>query len=392
MKLLFIAFILSAPAFAQFEHDLSGNIEAQGRHSQNNEASREELFQDWNRDDFYLMYGNLNGKASYNNMRLESNWFARHSKSSLYEGGFLATQAYTFPNRLVVRDMFRMQHIKQEDDYKTESILNKLLLGVDFEESRFVFGRMYINYGLGEIFNPINPFNQPTGLTAISQVAQGNDGGSVTYFASDKHTVDLYVLGDKSINNYDGSIDRTIWVHGEVQATEDLNIDYVFGDDQKRYKGGGQVSYQFEEAMLFSQIFYQSHTTHDEISQNFWDALLGYDEQLTNKWHLRLETGYQKKNRFQNPLVFGDRFLPTEYFVALANQYEIHPLIEINGTIINDVKTGFTYFITKGIFSLGSNVEAEVFAFLPVAKGSDPENISQKLVTTDVGMALRAFF
>lgn len=392
MKRLLFVFLLSAPAFAAFDTEISGNIEAQGRHSQNNKDAQEDLFQRWNRDDFYLLYGNLNGKVSYDNVKLESNWFVRHSKSSLIRNKYLAPQSFTYPNKLVARDIFRMQHVKEHDDTKTESILNKLYLGIDFQEHRLNAGRMYINYGLGEIFNPINPFNQPTGLTSISQVAQGNDGASFTYFVNDKHSIELYALGDKAINNYNGTIDSTVWVHGDLQATDDLNIHYVFGNDQNRYKAGGQLSYQFDEALVFTQVLYRTDFNNDTESHPLWDVLLGYDEQLTNKWHIRLESGYQKENRYQNPLLLNDRFLPSEYFVALANKYEIHPLINLQGTIINDIKTGFTYFIAKSTLSLGSNVETEIFGFLPMAKGDDVDNIGQKLVTTDVGLALRAFF
>ncbi len=403
MKNLFIllAFSISTPALAEATFDLSGNIEGQLRNSKNNEKAKSDLAQDWNNANFYLLYGNLNGKIEVGDSRVEANWFVRYSESDLYNpppsvlgnrDPYIATQIFTFPNKLVARDIFKLQSSNVSGNHKTETILNKFYYELDIDGDRFMVGRMYVNYGQGEIFNPINPFNQPTGLTAISQIAQGNDGLSFTYFASPEHTIQFLLLGDKSIDGYDGQIDKTLWAHGEYQASDKLQLDYVIGEDQNRQKLGGQVSYQFEESMVFSQALYQSQNVKNEPSNNLLDLLVGYDQQLTSKWHIRLESGYQKINRYASVSQFGDRFLPTEYFVALANVYEIHPLVKVSGTLINDVKSGFSYFIAKSTFSLGQNMEAEAFVFTPATKGDATNNPVQKLVTTDAGIALRAFF
>lgn len=405
MKALIVLplFLLSLNAFAKIESEFSGNIEGQLRNATNNSAAKEApLFQDWDNENFYLVYGNLNGKVEMGESRVEANWFVRYTKSDLYDpkptvlgkrDPYLATQIFTFPTKLVARDIFQLQKKDQHGDHQTESVLNKFYYELDFEENRFMIGRMYVNYGLGEIFNPINPFNQPTALTSISQIAQGNDGMSFTYFASDVHTIQFLLLGDKSIEGYDGEIDKTLWAHGEIQASDKLQLDYVLGQDQNRNKLGGQVSYRFEEAMVFTQVLYQSNNVNKNTqSNNLVDALLGYDQQMTNKWHVRFEGGYQKANRYAATSGFGDRFLPTEYFAALANSYEAHPLLKLSGTVINDIKSGFTYFIAKGTLDLGHDMEAEMFGFTPVAKGDAADNLAQKLVTSDVGLALRAFF
>jgi hypothetical protein len=403
---IFLSFLLItlSPAVFAWSAEISGNLEAQFRQTKNNDEAKEDLFQNWDQDEFQLFYGNLNTKFEFKGSRLEANWFVRHSRSDLYRGGetplgpqpYFAPQIFTFPNRLVVRDVFKLQEVKTGDNYKTESIINKLFYEWSYDEHRFTFGRMYINYGIGEIFNPINPFNQPTGLTAINQVAQGSDGLAFKFFVNDKYTVDFYLLGDKRIEGYDGQIDKTLWAHGEYQVSENLQLDYVIGEDQNRHKLGGQVSYRLGEGMIFTQILYQSEFVTKKPSDNLWDIMLGYDHQLTSKWHLRSEGGYQKLDRLientSSSNIFGDRFLPTEYFIALANVYEIHPLVKLSGTLINDIKSGFTYFIAKSTFSLGNNVEAELFGYSPVAKGDSADNDAQKLVTTDVGAALRAFF
>lgn len=403
MKFLLLL-LISVSAFA-VETDLSGNLEGQFRNVNNNDEAKEApLFQDWDNENFYMVYGNLNGKVEFESSRFEANVFGRYTQSDLYDPAFhpgrgdfpyLATKIYTFPNQLVARDVFKMQHTKQEGNWQEELVLNKLYYELDFEQNRFMIGRIYINYGLGEIFNPINPYNQPTALTSVSQVAQGNDGASFTFFINDSHNIQFLLLGDKKIEGYeDGKIDRTIWAHGEYQYSDKLQFDYVLGEDQKRQKAGGQISYQFEEAMVFTQAFYQSEYVHDDNglpSENLWDVLLGYDQQITNKWHIRVEAGYQEKDDFLNAQDF-QRFLPTEYFIALANVYDIHPLVKLNLTLIEDVKSGFAYMITKATYNFWESMEVEGFWFQPVSKGDEPDNLAQRLVTTDVGVSLRAFF
>jgi hypothetical protein len=405
MKLFLVSclFILSFSALAEVESELSGNIEAQARNATNNPDAKKDLLQDWDNENFYLLYGNLNGKLEMNNSRLESNWFLRYSKSELYDpepnifgnsDPYLVTVLYNFPPKLVARDLFGLQHKKQEGDHQFESVINKLYYEVNIEENRLMFGRMYVNYGLGEIFNPVNPFNQPTGLTSISQVAQGNDGASLMAFVSDTHTVQVLFLGNKvddHDDDEDNDISRTFWAHGEYQASDELQLDYVFGEDQDRYKVGGQVSYRFEEAMVFTQLLYQSQSLKADESNTLVDALLGFDQQMTNIWHVRMESGYQKANRFATLADF-ERFLPIEYFLAIANVVEVHPLVKLTGTLMSDIKTGFTYVILKSTFDIGHDMEAEIFASGPLGKGHAADNVAQELVTTDVGLALRAFF
>ncbi len=393
MKLFLLFVFLPLTVFADVKTEISGNAEIQGRHSWNNRDARKDYFQDWREEDFYLGYGNLNGKVTFGQSTVESNVFARHSRSDLYQNNFAAARFFNFPERLVARDVFKLQHVHQNKETRDEIVLNKLYYQWENDEARFMAGRLYINYGLGEIFNPINPFNQPTGLTSISQVAQGNDGMGFSLFSSEKHKIDFYLLGDKRLDGYDGQIDRTLWVHGEIQYSGELAVEYVIGEDQNRNKAGGQLSYQMGDNLLFFQGLYQTALiTNKNNSNNLMDILLGYDRQMNTKWHLRMESGYQKQNRSLTGTTNTERFLPTEYFVALANQYELHPLVKISATLINDIKSGFTYGIAKLTLSLSDNSEAEIFGYSPVARGSKADNLTQKLVTQDIGLSLRGFF
>lgn len=402
MKKLLLLILLPSIAFA-VETEVSGNFELQGRHSKNNDMAKTDLLQDWNEEQFYFMYGNLSGKMQFEDFRLEVNGIARHARSDLYNpkpilgqkrDSYLAPQIYLFPNRFVARDLLKIEYQDEGRTSETQAEFNKFFFEWNTDEHRFTIGRLYINYGQGEIFNPINPFNQPTGLTSIQQVAQGNDGMGFKYYVNDKYNVEFFLLGD--LNEEKGSrenqIEKTLWAHGEYQYSDKLQIDYVAGEDLNRYKLGGQVNYKFEESMIFFQALYQSHILlKNKDSNNLWDVALGYDEQMNAKWHIRAEGGYQKRNRYATATTF-DRFLPTEYFVAIANTYELHPLVKLAGTVVNDIKSGFTYLIGRATYNSTENTEIEIFTYQPVAKGDAADNPAQKLVTSDIGLAFRAFF
>ncbi len=392
MKTALLIFLISMPAFAQIKSEISGNAEIQGRHSWNNPEARDNFNQRWNEEDFYLGYGNLTGKITTDQSTIDSNIFVRHSRSDLYKNNYAATSFFNFPERLVARDLFKLQHVQQNDETRDEVILNKFYYQWQNEKIIYTAGRMYINYGLGEIFNPINPFNQPTGLTSISQVAQGNDGMGLSIFASDAHKIDFYILGDKRFDNYDGEIKHTLWMHGEIQFTRNFEAEYVLGQDQDRNKAGTQLSYQWGDNLLFFQGLYQTEFLSNIQSNNLLDILLGFDRQFSQKWHVRLESGYQKINRFASGPFSNDRFLPSEYFVAVANQYDIHPLVKLSGTVINDIKSSFTYGLVRMTYSFLENSEGELFAFIPVARGDEAESLFYNLVTRDVGIAFRFFF
>jgi len=395
MKIFVIVILLSSSALAQVKGSLSGNVEMQGRQVNNSDEAKNEFAQDWDKEEFYLYQGNLNGKLEFKDSKIQSNLFVRHAKSDLLKKKepipYLAPGIYSFPKKMVSRDVFKLVHTDTGRSSETEYIITNLSYEWNYD-NRFAMGRLNINYGLGEIFNPLNPFNQPTGLTTLNQVSQGADGFNTTFFVNDKHTLNFYILGDKTQDGYDGQIQKTLWIHGEYEFTEKLQFDYVAGEDQNRHKLGSQIKYNFDSSMMFVQVLYQTDFTDDKPSHPLWDAMIGYDQQLNSKWHLRFEGGYQKMNRYMTESSFSERFLPAEYFIAIANQYEIHPLIKITGTVFTDVKDGFTYILNRNTFSIANNIEADIFGSIPMVKSSSNDNPAQKIITTDIGISLRAFF
>jgi hypothetical protein len=381
---------------SSFKFELSGNLEGQTRLLKNQvSAKRFPLSQDWDNSQYHLGAANINAKADFNESRIEGNVFGRYAQSELFGDGYLAPQFLTFPRRLVARDVFRLNHTRVDGDAQTDLVINKLYYELDGEDSRFVFGRMYINYGSGEIFNPINPFNQPLGLLSQTNIAQGNDGFKAGFFTSDESSINFYLLGNKNLDDYENQITPTGWIHGEWRFSENWQLDYVLGQDQRRNKAGGQLNYIWGDAMVFAQALYSSAYVNGKESENLWDALLAYDHQLNAKWHLRVEVGHQEVDDelvLSSPLTASERFLPYEYFIAIAQTYELHPLLKLSGTVIRDFKTDFVYGLARATWSIFNDVEWDFFVNAPLYWVEDEQNIPQKIFPTEAGTALRVFF
>lgn len=401
MRLLLALSFLSLSAHAvtwelgEVQIETSGNVEAQARHTWNPQTAQDfPLRQDWEESNFGVLMGNLNTRAQFQNSRLDANVFLRQAHSPLYEQGFAAPNIMNFPNRLVARDVFRLNYSRQDDDRQTDAVVNKFVYELDGDDARFSFGRMFVNYGVGEVFNPINPFNQPLGLVSALNVAQGSDGMKAAFFLSDRSTLSFFLMGDKQLYGEQDRITRTLWLHWEYRLADNWQFDVVAGEDQKRNKAGVQATYSFSEAMVFLQALYSSEYVDGNESENLWDLMLGYDKQFTALWHLRVEAGHQETDQeliVPNTTQLNGRYLPYEYFVTVANSYDIHPLVELSATLIHDVKTDFGYGLARASWSVVKNWEWDFFFFTPVYHSAESTQV-QRLITTDVGTALRFFF
>jgi hypothetical protein len=241
----------------------------------------------------------------------------------------------------------------------------------------------------------VNPFNQPLGLAAQSNIAQGNDGLKASFFPNDRLNLNFYLLGNKRQEDYENQITRTIWLHGDFRMGENLQFDFVMGEDQKRNKFGGQISYILGESMIFAQLLESSSLIDGKPSEQTSDVLLGYDHQFTALWHFRLELGHQERDQVlleADPAALGDRLLPYEYFIAIAQTYEIHPLVKTSTTFIHDFKTRYLYGIGRITWSVFNDTEWDLFANVPIYWIEDESNLVQKIFPTEVGTSLRIFF
>lgn len=390
--------IQASPTFERgdFKAGLQGDLEVQSRLSTNTSAAQANpLNEDWTDAQFSMAYGNLNFKSQFKESRVEANWFFRHAQSSLYQENRQAVNLINFPNMLLSRDVFKLQYTRQDKDFRTDSILNRFYYELDGEDSSFLIGRMVINYGSGKFFNPINPFNQPLGMTNQRGIQQASDGMMASFYPSKKSKINFYLLGDKNQKDYENQITRTLWIQGEHQLSDYLKATYVIGEDQRRNKGGGELRYEEKDYSLFIQTLYSSNLINRKPSENLFDLVFGMHKDIAKKWKLTFETGYQERDREisnLNNLGFEDRLLPYEFFVAPGLIYFLSDKWSAHTHLVYDPKTYFLFGKTRLTLDFTRYSSLDLFASSPLSIHQERSSLGQRLFTTDVGAAMRFMF
>lgn len=390
MNLLFCLFFFSFPLLAKeikerktdYEYTQTGSIGGQARLLVRRDVSPER----WDSPtDFYFIHGNFNPKLRINKNTLESSVFFRRADSTIYRTNTLVKEPLLFPKDLMAREIFDLNKNDSSATYRSDLILHKLSYVYEFEKFRFEMGRFFINYGLGETFNPINPFNLPTGLFVINDISQGSDGSRTTWFVNDNIDFNFYALGSKDYVDTSHSVHPTFY--GQMEIRQDvLQLNFSGGLDQRRKKIGGQISYSFTDYLAFWQTFYQSSLG---LQQGLYDMVLGLDRQVTQFWHARLEASYQQNDKGE---IISTRFLPQEYTIALAQEFEAHPLVKLKPVLTFDPETYQTYGLFKVTINATQNFDLEFYAMQYLLNRPHKEVIRQKIMSGEVGVRGQYFF
>src|SRR5690606_7070399 len=122
-------------------------------------------------------YANTGAKIVIDKHRtVKLNWLLRYTNSELYHENPAPLFWANYPNHTIARNMFKLRKVDEDKYAITESTLNQFSYRWQDEESSVTLGRMFIKYGEGFTFNPINPFNYPTHFSSLRNIDQGNDG------------------------------------------------------------------------------------------------------------------------------------------------------------------------------------------------------------------------
>ncbi|MFZ4712345.1 MAG: hypothetical protein ACOYL6_01420 [Bacteriovoracaceae bacterium] len=334
---------------------------------------------------FSMIHGNLNSKSVIEKGKLETSVFYRRTDTDLYKTLNFTRELLVFPRNLVAREMIDLTKQKNEPDYRSDLLIHRFSYEHEWNKLRLEFGRFFINYGLGETFNPVNTFNLPNGLFIINDLSQASDGARATYFYNEKIDFVFYSLGSKDYADSTHPINPTLFLQATIRH-EDWQYLFVGGADEKKNKVGGEVSLRFSDYLGFIQTLYQSSNNREAA---LIDGLVGLDRQLTELWHVRLEVAYQEIPKNQT---FNTRLLPQELTVAIAQEYELHPLFKIKPVLTMDPKNYLIFGILKGTLSLTQNLEIEAFALGNLNQNPGEENLRQRLLTRDLGLRGQYYF
>lgn len=364
------------------EYTYTGSIGGQARLLVRRDISPE----NWDSPtDYYFIHGNFNPKLRVEKSTFENSIFFRRADSTIYRTNTLVKEPLLFPKDLMAREAVDMTMHAESPTYRQDLIIHKLSYVYEFEKFRVEMGRFFINYGLGETFNPMNPFNLPTGLFVINDISQGSDGARTTWFFNENIDFNFYALGSKDYLDPNRSVHPTIYAQMEFRYdTFQLNVSG--GLDQRRTKGGGQISYSFTDYLAFFQAFYQSELGY---RQSLADMVFGLDRQVTQWWHARLEGSYQEIDHTE---FISTRFLPQEYMIALAQEFEVHPLVKLRPVLTFDPESYQTYALFKVTYNATQNFDLEFYGNQYLLNRPHKETVRQKIMNGEAGIRGQYFF
>jgi hypothetical protein len=397
IKLFILINLISLNAMANsiIRSDFSGNIDAQAKALKNTQTAKD-LGQDWDQENMYLLYGNVTSNVYFKKKaKLHVNWFWRYSQSELYENDSVAPRFSLYPNNVIKRDIFKLETIQEGDGYVTESILNSFNYEWGDEETVFTFGRMFVEFGEGKTFNPINPFMLPLAFSTLQNIQQGNDGLKFYINSTDRFRFHFYIFGDKQFTDYDGKITRTIMFRGDWDYSKEIHINYIIGEDQKRHKYGAEIKYSISDGAFYAQGVRNSQRLDKEDAQDkgLFHYLIGYRKNLSHNWLGRLEIGKFDQSNQYIEAQYNQNFLPQKNFVTLSNEVRLTDLvkIELNGSV--DPTSRFSYFHLDVNHEYSKKMQFHVFISGPMSRAKEEDQFAaQRVFAGEFGLGLRSVF
>jgi hypothetical protein len=391
-----LVLLCSLPSFAQakIKTQFKGDVDAQVKGLQNTKTAKD-LGQNWNYETMNLVYGNIDGKFNFRKSSLNINWFFRYSESNLYKHDYVAPRFSNYPNNVILRNVFKLKKVDTSDRSITESILNKFSYQWGDNETQFTFGRMYIEYGEGYVFNPIDPFMLPSAFSTLQNIKQGNDGLKFYINSASDFRLHFYVLGDKQFTDFDGRITRTVMLRGDWDKTNQLHINYILGEDQKRHKYGAELRYSFDEGLVFGQAVRNSQRLdkEDPSDKGLFHYIIGYQKDLTSQLTSRLEFGkYDQDNTFTDAN-YQQNFLPQKNFIALINSYKFSDLVMFRVNTSIDTESGFSYIHADVNHRYDKALQFHVFFSAPMSRAkNETKYAAQRVFAGEAGLGVRGRF
>lgn len=386
--------LLFNQAHAVIRSEFSGNLDAQAKKLKNSNTA-EKLDQNWDEEDMLLIYTNIKARVHFRRSKMNINWFLRYSQSDLYKDDYVAPRFSVYPNNVVTRNIFKLEKVDEADGAVSESILNELNYEWGDDETVFNIGRMPVTFGEGFVFNPINPFMLPTAFSTLQNINQGNDGMKFSIQSDKDFKFHFYIFGDKQFTDYNGQITRTLMFRGDWDYSDQVHINYVLGEDQKRHKYGFEVRYSFDGGQAFAQAVRNSQRLdkEDPADNGLFHYVLGYEKDLTHNLSSRIEVGkFDQDNTFVEA-AYNQNFLPQKNFVALINSITLTDLVKVqlNGSV--DPKSGFSFFHMNVNHQYDKTLQFHVFMSGPMSRAKDESQFAaQRVFAGEFGLGFRSVF
>lgn len=384
----------------KFDWGLSGSLDIQYK-SLKNTKEAEDADEDWKHSDIRILQSNLHHRTKLWNNILEANWFFRYSASDLYQDNIqFAPSNVLFPDDLMARELFDLKHNQQNQQDRTQSMLNQLSYQwiTQEDEASFEAGRIFIDYGEGYFYNPINPFNTPLIMTTLPNTHLGNDGVSFRLPNQKNLTLFIYILGDKKLLEDDDDITRTALLRGDYTYSEKLHLNYILGEDQKRHKYGIELKYwTAEKTFLLTQVVKESkRVDKKDNSEGMTHFLAAIQSRPFDLWSIRLEGGTNDRDEVLGSINPQTRFLPIKHYLGMSHALYLTDLVTVTLNMIVSPQTDLTYSFLDVNHQYSKQLQFHVFAAGITSKNRDKsvnKGLSEQLwLPSQLGLGLRSEF
>lgn len=353
-----------------------------------------DLGEDWSPAKIQQLYGSIGFDLNLWSHHIHMNTYLRHAQSSLFEKDSPSLAFSSYPQSVIARDVFRLEHKEQTDHSRSQAVLNHFTYDWGDDEITFTAGRMHIVYGEGLIINPINPFNHNSSLANSYGIDQSNDGFSFQLNKDPKLKLHFYFLGDKSYTDYDEDITRTIFMRGDWEVSKKTQVQYILGQDQNRHKYGVEIKTASHYGIGFMQLvrFSQKLDSESADAEGLFHYLFGYEIDLSNVWTTRLEFG-----KFEavegSTAELSTNYLPYESIIGLNNLFRINDNWNTELMMAHDSKSKSSFYKFSTSYDIDEAFTARIFASGTFSEAlEEAEYLTRHYIPSEIGLAIRANF
>jgi len=398
MKFLFTSFLLTAlilpfhSTFAGVKVDKNIFFEFKSAELKNQESSNTD---DWKTEKINTFNGQIGFDLNLWGHNINSSVYIRHNESNILNKDYVSQSYQIFPETIVARNIFKMNHIHSEDSKYTETILNQFNYQWGDDEAWLTAGRMIIDFGEGFFSNPINPLNINSKYSHQINVNQSNDGLALLLGKNDKLKLHIFLLGDKSYTDYDEKITRTLLLRGDWKINQATHINYILGEDQKRHKYGIELQQKIEENRIgYLQMvkYSQNLENEDPNDPGIFHYLIGYKFDPNPFNNLRLEFG--KTSREINSNEYSQlNYLPFEAYWGVVLTHSFSDQLFVEAGFSQDTDTDFRYYKISSSYIHNKNARFKLFHSAPVKDAEDdPKYASQAAIPSLTGASIELYF
>jgi hypothetical protein len=383
--------LLAKPSKINANHDIQ--VEYQSKVINQNNADKD-VNPVWDKDKAQMLQGNIGFELNLWSHKFTGNGFFRVVESPLLEIDPVSASYSLFPESAVGRDLFKLFHTKTEGDRTEYGAINQFEYEWGDDELTFKAGRMFIDFGEGEFFNPINPFNFVSSLSNNYGTKSGNDGFQFKIQRDKELKLYIYILGDKSFTEYDKKITRTAVIRGEWAFNKETDLNYILGEDQKRHKYGLEIVRRYKKNKFFAQLlrFSQRLDNENPDDRGIVHSLLGVETVVSKKWTIRVELGSAENPDSSEKLDL--RYLPFENIIALRSKYSFSDKLALNLSLVADSSSQASLYKSEFIYSPITFFSIKTFASGPMSTpNTEDGNIATlRKIPYEIGLALQTHF